>query len=273
MQQRHFTEFYVELLQLTWLPTKRSQILSDMLSEMFFLGLAGALFGILVSLLLNIFAFVWVGALLGTLLGALFGKVSNGSLKIRPADRIKWTWRNAKLWLLVIGPVIGLVVGLAGALIFKLPTGLVGGLVFALVITLVTGLVGGLSGKQINEDQRVKPNQGIRNSGWNALRVGLLAALVGAPGIGLVAGPIGGLVGGLAFGLLGSLVFGGSAYLQHYLLRFLLWQNGAIPLHYVLFLEKAHDHILLQRVGGGYRFIHPLFQEYFASLTNPPTTP
>jgi hypothetical protein len=30
--------------------------------------------------------------------------------------------------------------------------------------------------------------------------------------------------------------------------------------------DSASDHILLQRVGGGYRFIHALLLAYFASL-------
>lgn len=31
------------------------------------------------------------------------------------------------------------------------------------------------------------------------------------------------------------------------------------------FLEDSVKRILLKRVGGGYSFIHPLFQEYFAN--------
>ena len=38
------------------------------------------------------------------------------------------------------------------------------------------------------------------------------------------------------------------------------------PWHAIALLEEATNCILLQRVGGGYRFIHPLVQEYFASL-------
>jgi hypothetical protein len=113
---------------------------------------------------------------------------------------------------------------------------------------------------------RVNPNQGIRSSGWNALRIGLIVAVAGAPAGELVSGPIIALVVALAFGLLGSLVFGGKAYLQHYLLRFLLWRSGVFPWRAVRLLEAATACILLQRVGGGYRFIHPLLQEYFASL-------
>jgi hypothetical protein len=47
--------------------------------------------------------------------------------------------------------------------------------------------------------------------------------------------------------------------------RPLLWQSGVMPWRYVRFLEDAYERILLQHVGGGYRFIHPLFQEYFAT--------
>jgi len=93
----------------------------------------------------------------------------------------------------------------------------------------------------------------------------LICLVVGAPAGALLQGPVVGLVVGLSFGLLGGLVFGGTAYLAHYALSFFLWCTGAIPWHYVRFLEETTERILLQRVGGGYRFIHPLFQEYFAS--------
>ena len=81
----------------------------------------------------------------------------------------------------------------------------------------------------------------------------------------LLVGLLVGLLYGLFVGLLTGLLFGGGAYLQHYFLRYLLWRSGAIPWHYVHFLEEASERILLQKVGGGYRFIHPLFLDYFAS--------
>src|SRR5438132_5890595 len=74
-----------------------------------------------------------------------------------------------------------------------------------------------------------------------------------------------GLIPVLVSGLYGWLDFGGAAYLQHYLLRWILWRSRALPWHYVRFLEEATERILLQRVGGGYRFIHPLFLEHFAA--------
>src|SRR5439155_24440902 len=81
-----------------------------------------------------------------------------------------------------------------------------------------------------------------------------------------------GLVVGLYLGLVAGLYFGGTSYLNHYTIRFLLSQRGVMPWHYVHFLEEATERILLQRVGGGYRFIHPLFQEYFASLSTVPSS-
>lgn len=277
MRNQHLTEFYLEQLQPTWLSTKRSQILYRMLTGLLLLGLTGALVGTLIGLLYGAPSrgLISICALFGALLGALLGKIGKAGKKqeIRPADILKWTWKNAKPWL-IIGPIIGLGIGLVGGLIFGLPGGLVGGLIFALVITSVAALLGGLSGEQINKDVRIHPNQGTRSSGWNALRFGLAIAVVTASSDALIGWPLlKALVVALAIGLLGGLAFGGSAYLEHYLLRYFLWRQGAMPLHYVLFLEEAHERILLQRVGGGYRFIHPLFQEYFASLTTSPTTP
>jgi hypothetical protein len=93
------------------------------------------------------------------------------------------------------------------------------------------------------------------------LVVGPVVGLLFGPGLGLVVG----LLFGLLLGLFLGLSFGGREYLQHYVLRYILWQNCVMPWHYVRFLEEATERILLQRVGGGYRFIHPLFQEYIAS--------
>ena len=276
MEQRGFTEFYVERLQPTWLATKRSRTLYYVLSLLSSMGLGFGLFGLLLGdllrglnggLLVALFSF-----LVGGLFGGLVSKADNPRQGIRPAETLKWSWKNAKPWV-VIGPIFGVAIGLIGGLALRWPGGLIGGLIFALALTLALVLVGGLSGEQINESMRVHPNQGIRSSGRIALFTGLVCVLISAPAGMLVGGPAVGLVSGLAFGLLGGLVFGGGAFIQHFILRFLLWRSGAMPWRYVRFLEEATERILLQRVGGGYRFIHPLFQEYFASLATPAPSP
>jgi hypothetical protein len=63
-----------------------------------------------------------------------------------------------------------------------------------------------------------------------------------------------------------GMVGGGGGYSQQYVHRLFLTQSRALPRRAVLFLEEETGCILLQRVGGGYRFIHPLMQEHFASL-------
>ncbi len=59
---------------------------------------------------------------------------------------------------------------------------------------------------------------------------------------------------------------GFQAYAQHRVLLWLLQRSGTLPPRYERFLDFAADHVLLQRVGGGYRFIHALLLDYFASL-------
>jgi hypothetical protein len=71
---------------------------------------------------------------------------------------------------------------------------------------------------------------------------------------------------GLIGGLLAGLLLGGLDCLQHAILRFMLWQTGALPLKLTDFLDSAADSALLHRVGGGYIFFHRLLLEYFAAL-------
>ncbi len=97
----------------------------------------------------------------------------------------------------------------------------------------------------------IHPNQGIQSSGWNALRVGLVAGL----------GP----------GLIVGLGYGGLDYLLHYFLRYALWSAKVVPWNYSRFLDYAAERILLHKVGGGYIFVHRLLLDYFASLDTAPT--
>jgi len=82
----------------------------------------------------------------------------------------------------------------------------------------------------------------------------------------------GGLVTGLLFGgsigwLIGGLFFGGRACIQHFTLRAVLCMSGSSPWKYAQFLNYTTERMLLQRVGGHYRFIHELLQKHFAALT------
>ncbi|MFM9264813.1 tetratricopeptide repeat protein, partial [Tychonema sp. BBK16] len=57
---------------------------------------------------------------------------------------------------------------------------------------------------------------------------------------------------------------GGSACIQHFTLRLCLSGAGSIPWNYACFLNYATERLLLQRVGGRYRFMHDLLRQSLA---------
>jgi GTPase SAR1 family protein len=59
---------------------------------------------------------------------------------------------------------------------------------------------------------------------------------------------------------------GGQALLQHFTLRLVLAWNGYAPWRYDLLLNYCTERLLLQRVGGRYRFMHKLLQDHFAKM-------
>jgi hypothetical protein len=68
-----------------------------------------------------------------------------------------------------------------------------------------------------------------------------------------------------AFVLLLSVSSRGWSYvLRHMSLRYVLWRAGYIPAWLADLLEQAVALGLLSRVGGGYRFIHPTLQDWYA---------
>lgn len=74
---------------------------------------------------------------------------------------------------------------------------------------------------------------------------------------------VGGLIG-LYFGVLGALWYGGADALQHVVLRVLLCRAG-VPWRLARFLDHCARLIFLQRVGGGYRFVHGALMDHFAA--------
>src|SRR5258708_3137066 len=126
MKQYGLTEFYLERLQPTWLPTKRSQILYGVFCGLSFLGLATGLAGTLLGDLLRGLNGGLIGALFFMLVGMLVGGLLNKGWRvdqvIRPTEMLKWSWKNAKPCLF-IGPIFGLAIGLTRVLPFRLPVG------------------------------------------------------------------------------------------------------------------------------------------------------
>jgi len=151
-----------------------------------------------------------------------------------------------------------------------LPFGLYLILIFAVIIGGFGAIFGGLSREII--ETKSAPNQGVRLSIRSAIIGGLILAPIGFVfGLMVATGSpneriISVLGGGIFFWLIAALWYGGLDVIQHYLLRFMLIMRGHTPGNYARFLDYAVDRIFLQKVGGGYRFIHRFLLEHFAEM-------
>jgi nucleoside phosphorylase/DNA polymerase III delta prime subunit len=225
--------------------------------------------------------------------------------EIRPTEIVVWSWRDLGRRLfepghLKSGVLIAITVGLVtvlsyGAIRNAWLTAVGYGSSVALLIFfdywLLVSLAREISSDRLQEEHRIRPNQGIKCSAHNSFRAAILSGLIGCISatidiciliiitkyilhlhhydINNV--PICILLFGLACGLLGGLLHGGLACLQHFVLRWLLWCNRSIPWNYPHFLDYAAERVLLRKVGGSYIFFHDLLLRYFATLSPPPS--
>ena len=162
--------------------------------------------------------------------------------------------------------------------------GAANGMVFGVFIGALLGVLQGFTGPDV--ERRTTPNQGIRQSARNVgvffltgmLIVGLPYGLLNLAAAWVLARTMPdfadfvrlGLGGAALIGVLGAFV-PAAACIQHYTLRATLWCQGSIPWGYARFLDHATDRMLLQRIGGRYRFIHVLLRDHFAAMKRRPT--
>ena len=120
--------------------------------------------------------------------------------------------------------------------------------------------------KESDIDTIIYPNEGIFQSLFTSLITAIFTGLT----IGIIAtllwGFKWGIPLGLIFGTSNGLRWGGRACIQHFVMRLILGFSGNIPWNYARFLNYTTERMLLQRVGGRYRFIHRFLQEYFANM-------
>lgn len=260
MARESQTVFLIERIQPTWLQTKEGILyrLGSVLIGGLIYGLIGLLIGGLTGGL--------IGLLLGTVLISAWGRT-----EVETVETLRWSWEEARRGLiggLVLGLALGLILGLVLGWLNLVKNGLILGLIYGVIGGLILQLLVGLRGPEI--ETKAIPNQGIWRSARNAGIIGLVGGLIG----GLLGGLVGGLMGlmswlifGLIYGLISGLIFGGGkACITHFTLRLVLCQNNYIPWNYTRFLDYATERIFLQKVGGGYIFIHRLLLEHFAQL-------
>jgi hypothetical protein len=153
-------------------------------------------------------------------------------------------------------------------------------LLFSFFGALFGGLIGVIMGmREENLEVTMIPNQGI----FNSIRNAILFALIS----GLILGSIGALIywsneqlfvlhtssNSVLYYIIDSGFYGfyfalipGFPVIKHFTLRIILYFKKYIPWNYARFLDYATERIFLQKVGGGYIFIHRLLQEHFALL-------
>ncbi|MEM7716349.1 MAG: hypothetical protein AAF349_22725 [Cyanobacteria bacterium P01_A01_bin.68] len=144
-----------------------------------------------------------------------------------------------------------------------------------MITGIIYGLIFGIEGVEI--EKKKIPNQGIHQSIINTLLLFFLGCIfatllififqviqLGYTLINEIL--VISIATGLLFGILLGVVRSGTTAIKHLVLRVILWSNGYIPWNYAKFLNYSTNRLFLQRVGGGYRFIHKMLQDHFAQM-------
>jgi hypothetical protein len=269
MVQESQTVFLIERMQPNWLPTKHQKwmyLIGIMLTFVLLFLLIAKIGNRFTTIKWTITAIIFCGGTCSIIFG--FNRVN-------PMEKLKFSWvkaRNSLIIGLIFVPIISLTIKLLLARFFywdwvssstiNLQMTIIRGLGFGLTMGLFFGIIRSLSGSGI--ETSTVPNQGILQSAKNAI----VFALIGFILLALAAYPLQSSISfygviGLSFGLAAG---GGEACLKHFILRVILYFSGSIPWNYARFLDYASDRIFLQKVGGGYIFIHRLLLEHFAQM-------
>jgi NACHT domain len=151
----------------------------------------------------------------------------------------------------------------------RLLTSIVFGLLLGLPSCFIMLLVNGISTTEIQKTD--KPNEGIYRSIFNAniLMILFVVAiwlanfcLMRMADFEFVK-----LNGLLLFGMIGWLTGGGYTSLRHFILRVVLYCKKYSPWNYTHFLDYVTERLFLQKVGGGYIFVHRMLLEHFAEMS------
>ena len=131
-------------------------------------------------------------------------------------------------------------------------TGLVAGGMFWLLLIALLVVAGLVHLEQFQTMTRVISQAGLRATPFFVLLWMSLAVLT-------LAVPV-----GIYFAVFGALWYGALDICQHAILRVMLAARRTIPLRLPRFLDYGTRLIFLQRVGGGYRFVHGALLEHMA---------
>jgi eukaryotic-like serine/threonine-protein kinase len=236
-----------------------------------FLGLG---FTLIFGLMYDLVRGPYFGLLFGLGGGLFLGiQTRQRSLKsdIQSVETLRWSWVHAGKGC-VKGLIIWLTMGLSVYAFCRWGFLMVRDRLFFMLAVLFGG-TGGLFGGLRSGTLYIKatPNLGTKLSVRNGVLAGALALVIFGLVVKGFGGPIFGdftfaFVVGLIFGLTAFFWYGGQEVIRHYFLRFILYRKGRTPFRYANFLDYAARLVFLQKVGGGYIFIHRLLLEHFAAM-------
>ena len=231
------------------------------------------------------------GLMFGLMFGLVLGlrnRVGGANQDIRTVEALAWSPAGSSrarstglgagiLIAVVYGAVVGLTLGWQAAPGNALISTI---LIFGPTLALIGSILGGL--RSIIVETKTLPNQGTWLSARNALLVGLAVGMAGGLGEGLINILIGRvlrassaglstiLIAGLFWAIVAGLWYGGLDLIKHVIVRLLLVRRGVMPWDYARFLDYAAEELnFLQKVGGGYIFVHRYLLEYFAAMELP----
>jgi DNA polymerase III delta prime subunit len=297
LQKEYQTEFLLERMQPSWLTNFFTQQTYALGVGLVFGSVGGLIVGLIVGLNCARFFGNHIGLIIGVIIGLFFGfffgiwawLALGQSKEIKPVETLNSSWSNLGKSL-IVGMILGFITWVITKLIFPLIGWQSPGLVLLLIISPAVVSVFEMNGPEVQ--RRTVANQGI----WQSLNNAIRFALLGAAWMGIAAfwtrekifatitslilkssaqspalilsatDTVNIVLSGILVGLFFGLTQAGTACIQHFILRVVLYFNGFIPWNYARFLNYATERMFLQRVGGRYRFIHRLLQEHFDQM-------
>lgn len=211
---------------------------------------------------------------------AVISSLTSGTIML--IETIKWGFPIIGTAMILFSWFISaLFIGLLLGIFFWIKFGLIDYLIYSLIYSgslgiisgAIAAVIGAMAGPPI--ETRDCPNQGMFQSFINTVIISIVSYPV-CVSIWIALRWIfqrnidsndfqDSLIFGTA-GVFSTILLGGCSAIQHLTLRFILWSSGAIPWNYARFLNYATNRLFLQRVGGGYRFIHNLLQIHFTQI-------
>ncbi|MEZ4708112.1 MAG: hypothetical protein R3A44_12950 [Caldilineaceae bacterium] len=237
--------------------------------------------GRLVGVDVGLYAGRILGLERGLIVGLTVGLIRTSRIALRGTntqlamvESLQWSWKNTRRnarYGYIVGQIVGLFVGLLeglieGSLLFGLFGGLLGWLIGGLLGWLIGGLLGGF--QPVALELKAHPNHGI----WLTIRSSIKISLPSGLIVGVLLGVLlGGITVGLGYGITTAFIvglwYGGLDVIEHGIIRLIIAWRGHAPLNYARFLDYAAEELnFLQKVGGGYVFIHRYLLEHFAEI-------